>query len=102
MTSRPHTVQGRANNVTIEVLCSVMVNTELGSPVMRYAAVNKLMSGNESLDCNYKSLINEMSTTDWSHPLVMGGGEKLGVALKLIASTIRTRTCTLIVTVILH
>ncbi len=51
-----------------------MNNAVLGVPLIRYATVNKLMSGKDSLDCSYDEGIKGLSQTSWDAPDVAGGG----------------------------
>ncbi len=63
-------------NITIKVLCSVMLDSSLGEPYDRYAAVARLMQSTFSQPCintQYKSYIQDMSNTSWSGPEAGGG-----------------------------
>ncbi|ROJ25389.1 Thymus-specific serine protease [Anabarilius grahami] len=63
-------------NITIKVLCSVMLDSSLGEPYNRYAAVARLMQKTFSQPCintQYKSYIQDMSNTSWSGPEAGGG-----------------------------
>ncbi|KAI2656466.1 hypothetical protein H4Q32_013411 [Labeo rohita] len=63
-------------NITIKVLCSVMLDSSLGEPYDRYAAVVRLMLNTFSQPClntQYKSYIQDMSNTSWSGPEAGGG-----------------------------
>uniref|UniRef100_A0A8C2EL56 Serine protease 16 n=1 Tax=Cyprinus carpio TaxID=7962 RepID=A0A8C2EL56_CYPCA len=63
-------------NITIKVLCSVMLDSSLGEPYDRYAAVARLMQNTFSQACintQYKSYIQDMSNTSWSGPEAGGG-----------------------------
>uniref|UniRef100_A0A8C1UTZ9 Serine protease 16 n=2 Tax=Cyprinus carpio TaxID=7962 RepID=A0A8C1UTZ9_CYPCA len=63
-------------NITIKVLCSVMLDSSLGEPYDRYAAVARLMQSTFSQACintQYKSYIQDMSNTSWSGPEAGGG-----------------------------
>ncbi len=63
-------------NITIKVLCSVMLDSSLGEPYDRYAAVARLMQNTFSQSCintQYKSYIQDMSNTSWSGPGAGGG-----------------------------
>ena len=53
----------------------MMDNSSLGSPLQRYAAVNKLMMGkDESMDCRYEAMLQGMKNSSWKSPDVEGGG----------------------------
>ena len=75
--------QGRPNNITIEDLCSMMVDPTLGSPVQRYSEVNRMMTHNTSLDCNYKSYIDEMKNESWTGNVTKAGGQSTSVSVLL-------------------
>lgn len=63
-------------NITIKVLCDVMLDSSLGDPYDRYAAVARLMQKTFSQSCTdvqYKNYIQEMSNTSWSGPAAGGG-----------------------------
>ena len=69
--SNDSSLQGRTNEYTIGTLCSMMTDKSLGSPLKRYAAVNRMMLAGPiqlTLDCSYKNMIKEMSLVNWNGP----------------------------------
>jgi hypothetical protein len=68
--------EGRPNNITITDLCDIMANTSLGSPLARYAAVNRLMTGGEPVDANFTAEVEFMSSTSWDSPAVSSGARQ--------------------------
>lgn len=58
-----------------------MTNASIGTPMLRYAAVNKLMTGGKSRDCSYQGMIKAMKKTSWKDSFVKGGGMSYGVCL---------------------
>lgn len=67
-------MQGRPNNITISDLCDIMDNSTLGIPLLRYAAVNKLVSDGDTLDCSYKKMIEDLKKTSWKDDSAKEGG----------------------------
>jgi len=56
------------SKITIDTLCNIMVNETLGTPVIRYAAVNSLFLDTmeeQCLDYTYENYINELKNTSW-------------------------------------
>lgn len=68
--------EGRPNKITISDLCDIMVNVSLGAPLMRYAAVNQLLTEGEPVDANFSSQVEFMKNSSWSSPAVMGGARQ--------------------------
>lgn len=71
--------EGRPNNITITDLCAIMVNSSLGSPLQRYAAVNSLLlkaSGEDSVDANFSAEVEFMKGEAWDSPAVEGGARQ--------------------------
>ena len=68
-------------HIDLKVVCDVMVNESIGTPVHRYAAVSNMILKAHDIDCldyKYENLINEMKLIDWdSHG---GGGKSLSTA----------------------
>ncbi|XP_028817754.1 thymus-specific serine protease [Denticeps clupeoides] len=63
-------------NITIKVLCEVMLDTSLGSPYSRYASLAGLMLQTFSqtcLDAQYSTTLQEMTNTSWSGAGAAGG-----------------------------
>ncbi|KAI7790067.1 thymus-specific serine protease isoform X1 [Triplophysa rosa] len=63
-------------NITIKVLCGMMLDSSLGDPYERYAALDRLMQKTFSESCTdvqYKNYIQDMSNTSWSGPGAEGG-----------------------------
>ncbi|TRY99904.1 hypothetical protein DNTS_004337 [Danionella cerebrum] len=63
-------------NITIEVLCSVMLDSSLGEPYDRYAAVTRLMQNTFNQPCTnaeYRSYILDIRNSSWSGPEAGGG-----------------------------
>ena len=50
-----------------------MVNKSLGPPLHRYAAVNKFMVEEDSTDCSFADMVQEMSKVDWNSSAAEGG-----------------------------
>ncbi|XP_049810851.1 putative serine protease K12H4.7 [Schistocerca nitens] len=66
----------KATNITIDVVCNIMVNDSIGQPVSRYAAVNSLLLdayGQECLDYKYSKMIEEMKAIAWDNETAEGG-----------------------------
>ncbi|XP_078380206.1 putative serine protease K12H4.7 [Oculina patagonica] len=63
-------------NITINTLCGIMNNKDIGDPLARYAKVNSLILqtyGVKCLDSSYKSLITSLQNTSWSSSASEGG-----------------------------
>lgn len=63
-------------NITIKVLCGMMLDSSLGDPYDRYAALVRLMQEMFSESCTdvqYKNYVQDMSNTSWSGPAAEGG-----------------------------
>lgn len=63
-------------NITIDTLCGIMNNEDIGDPLTRYAKVNSLMLQtyeSKCLDSNYKSMITSLQNTSWSSSASEGG-----------------------------
>jgi pimeloyl-ACP methyl ester carboxylesterase len=63
-------------NVTIDVICGVMTNEANGSPLDRYAAVNKLILdtyGQKCVDYKYDNFIKTLQATEWNSSASEGG-----------------------------
>ncbi|XP_069474268.1 putative serine protease K12H4.7 isoform X9 [Ambystoma mexicanum] len=61
----------KGTNITIQVLCDVMLNVSLGTPYDRYAAVVRLMQQALEIKCvdaSYKKFVHDMSNTTWEGP----------------------------------
>ena len=65
--------EGRPNNITIVTLCDIMANASLGCALERYAAVNKLLSGEDAVDANFTAQVDSMRQVAWDSPAVQGG-----------------------------
>ena len=61
------------NEVTIDDLCDVMVNTSYGCPLERYAAISYLLSFGETIDANFSRQVEEMRQTPWNSSAVDEG-----------------------------
>jgi len=62
--------------ITIDDVCSVMINTTIGPPVSRLAVVNQMLldTANEKcLDYKYDKMIDEMKNTSWNAESSEGG-----------------------------
>lgn len=59
-----------------------MTNGSLGIPLLRYAAVNKLLLGNDSQDGSYSGMLKLLSNSSWQSDGVAGGGKLTGGELK--------------------
>uniref|UniRef100_A0A8B9GSL3 Serine protease 16 n=1 Tax=Astyanax mexicanus TaxID=7994 RepID=A0A8B9GSL3_ASTMX len=63
-------------NITIKVLCDVMLDSSLGEPYDRYAAVARLLQKTflqSCTDVQYSQYVREMSNTSWTGPAASGG-----------------------------
>jgi|688.fasta_scaffold623650_1 hypothetical protein len=63
-------------NITIDVLCDMMTDPKLGSPLARYAAVNNVLlgtTGEKCLDFKYDKFLKDMRSTDWNSSASEGG-----------------------------
>lgn len=68
--------EGRSNNITISVLCNIMANASLGTPLERYAAVNVLLlrsSGEDTVSANFSATVEFMKQVSWDSPAVLFG-----------------------------
>lgn len=64
------------HNITIDVVCDVMMDREKGVPVHRLAMVNDMLlaaSNQTCLDYTYKKMIQDMSNTTWDSSVAEGG-----------------------------
>lgn len=71
--------EGRPNNITITDLCTIMTNANLGHPLQRYAAVNRLLmasTGQKYIDSNFSAQVEFMSNSSWNAESVMGGARQ--------------------------
>ena len=67
-------------NITINTLCDIMNNQDIGDPLSRYAKVNSLMLqtyGSKCLDSSYKNMIASLQNTSWSSSASEGGKKKV-------------------------
>lgn len=74
-------------NITINTLCDIMNNKDIGDPLARYAKVNSLILqtyGAKCLDSSYKSLITSLQNTSWSSSASEGGNITLCAFLTLL------------------
>ena len=63
-------------NVTIDTLCDIMNDNDIGDPLTRYAKVNSLILqtyGANCLDSSYNNLIASLRNTSWSSRASEGG-----------------------------
>ena len=61
-----------------------MANESLGPPLHRYASVNKYMLGEDSTNCSFADMVQEMSKVDWKSSAAEGG-QWVGRPLLLIS-----------------
>ncbi|XP_065643422.1 putative serine protease K12H4.7 isoform X2 [Hydra vulgaris] len=67
-------------NITIDVLCGIMSDTQLGDPYIRYVAVNNLIMNTyqqKCLDVSYEDYVESMKETDWGSSAAEGGRQWL-------------------------
>ena len=67
---------GVGTNITINTLCDIMNNADIGEPLARYAKVNSLALqtyGSKCLDSSYKSMITSLQNTSWDSAASEGG-----------------------------
>ncbi|KAI4898011.1 hypothetical protein NFI96_017490 [Prochilodus magdalenae] len=63
-------------NITIKVLCDMMMDSSLGEPYNRYAAVAQLLRDTFTQSCTdaqYSSYLRDMRNTSWSGAAASGG-----------------------------
>ena len=63
-------------NITMDVLCDMMTDPKLGSPLARYATVNNVLlgtTGQKCLDFKYDKFLKDMRSTDWNSSASEGG-----------------------------
>ncbi len=63
-------------NITIDILCEIMCDDALGTPLKRYAAINDLILktyGMKCLDAGYNDFIQSMKETSWQSSASEGG-----------------------------
>lgn len=66
----------KGSNITMDILCDVMTNSTLGSPLVRYAAVSNILlesTGDKCLDFKYDKLLKDMRSTNWNSSASAGG-----------------------------
>lgn len=66
----------KPHNITIDVLCDVMTNQDLGSPLDRYAVVNSMLldtTKDKCLDFKYDKMLKDMRATSWNASASEGG-----------------------------
>ena len=51
-----------------------MTNKSIDKPLYRYAEINRQMTGNSTLDCNYTAQIEFLNESSWDSSAVAGGG----------------------------
>lgn len=69
--------EGISSNLTLDSLCAIMVNENLGTPVKRYSLVNmEILEKNykKCLDYKYDNLVADLSQTDWHSKAAKSGG----------------------------
>ena len=62
--------------ITIDTLCSIMNNEDIGDPLARYAKINSLLLqtyGSKCLDSSYKNMITSLQNTSWTSSASEGG-----------------------------
>jgi hypothetical protein len=65
----------RGGNITIETICSIMLNESIGDELTRYAAFNSLMMSTydmKCLDIGYSAMIDQLKDTSWDNEAVGG------------------------------
>ena len=63
-------------NITINTLCDIMNDDDIGNPLARYAKVNSLILqtyGANCLDSSYNNLVESLRNTSWSSSASEGG-----------------------------
>lgn len=64
------------HNITIDVVCDVMMDRAKGVPVHRLALVNDMLlaaTNQTCLDYTYKKMIHDISNTTWGSSTAEGG-----------------------------
>ena len=66
----------KGSNITIDILCDVMTDPSLGSPLARYATVSNILlesNGDKCLDFKYEKMLKDMRSTSWNSSASEGG-----------------------------
>lgn len=64
------------HNITIDVVCDVMLNQQKGTPVHRLGLVNDMLlaaSNQTCLDYTYNKMIQQLTNTSWESSMAEGG-----------------------------
>ena len=59
-------------NITIDTICSIMLNKAIGNELTRYAALNSLMMKTYGIKCqeiSYNAMVDDMKNTNWSNDI---------------------------------
>lgn len=78
--NKDNRISARGANVTIDVLCDVMTDESLGSPLARYAAINSMLldvAGEKCLDFRYDKMLKDMRAVAWNSSASEGGRQWL-------------------------
>lgn len=68
--------KSKVSNITIDTLCDIMINQELGTPSDRLAAINSLLLNATDQDCfdyKYDNMIEDVKNTSWDSKQSEGG-----------------------------
>lgn len=80
----------KLKNVTIDVVCDIMVNQTIGAPVTRLAAVNNLILDTyeqKCLDYKYENMIDELRNVSWKSETAEGGNNSLFLNFEIFTIT---------------
>ena len=66
---------GVGANITIDTICSIMLNESIGDELTRYAAFNSLMLSTYDMEClyiSYSEMISQLKNISWNDETVAG------------------------------
>ena len=74
--NKDNRLSSKGANITVDVLCDVMTDKTIGSPLDRYAHVNSMLldvSGEKCLDFKYTKFLKDMKSVSWNSTSSEGG-----------------------------
>ena len=77
--NKDNRISAKGANITIDVLCDMMTDSSLGSPLARYAAINSMqldLSGEKCLDYKYDKFLKDMKSVSWNSSASEGGNNQ--------------------------
>jgi hypothetical protein len=72
--------EGVTSGLTVDLLCAIMVNESLGTPVKRYSLINNKILEEYSkacLDYKYDKMVTDLGQSDWRCEAAESGGNIL-------------------------